>query len=116
MSAARSGSTAPLANRSVFGRLRDKLYQKRWVVYAKPPFGSVEQAIRYLGRYTHRSGISNHRLLAFDERGVTFRTRGEGKATLSPDEFLRRCLQHVLPPGFVKIRHHGLFAASNVST
>jgi hypothetical protein len=110
------GAAASLADRAVFGRLRDKLYRKRWVVYSKPPFGGVDHAVRYLGHYTHRVGISNHRLLAFDERGVTFRTRGDGKATLSPKEFLRRFLQHVLPPRFVKIRHHGLFAASNVST
>jgi hypothetical protein len=110
------GAVASLAQRSVFNRLRDKLYRMRWIVYAKPPFGGVEHAVRYLGHYTHRVGISNHRLLSFDERGVTFRTRGDGRATLSPDEFLRRLIQHVLPPGFVKIRHHGLFAASNVST
>jgi hypothetical protein len=110
------GAAASLADRAVFARLRDKLYRKRWVVYAKPPFGGVDHAVRYLGHYTHRVGISNHRLLAFDERGVTFRTRGDGHVTLSPDEFLRRLVLHVLPPGFVKIRHHGLFAASNVST
>lgn len=110
------GAAVSLADPAVFARLRDKLYRKRWVVYAKPPFGGVDHAVRYLGHYTHRVGISNHRLLAFDERGVTFRTRGDGNVTLSPDEFLRRLVQHVLPPGFVKIRHHGLFAASNVST
>jgi len=110
------GAAASLADRAVFARLRDKLYRKRWVVYAKPPFGGVDHAVRYLGHYTHRVGISNHRLLAFDERGVTFRTRGDGHVTLAPDEFLRRLVLHVLPPGFVKIRHHGLFAASNVST
>jgi hypothetical protein len=110
------GAVASLADAVVFGRLRDKLYRKRWVVYSKPPFGGVEHAVRYLGHYTHRVGISNHRLLSYDEHGVTFRTRGAARATLSPDEFLRRLLQHVLPPGFVKIRHHGLFAASNVST
>jgi hypothetical protein len=110
------GAVASLADSAGFGRLRDKLYRKRWVVYSKPPFGSVEHAVRYLGHYTHRVGISNHRLLSFDERGVTFRTKGDARATLTPDEFLRRFLQHVLPPAFVKIRHHGLFAASNVST
>src|SRR5512140_164561 len=110
------GAVASLADRAVFDRLRDKLYRTRWVVYSKPPFGGVDHAVRYLGHYPRRVGISHHRLLAFDERGVTFRTRGDGKATLSPEEFLRRLLQHVLPPGSVKIRHHGLFAASNVST
>jgi hypothetical protein len=110
------GTVASLARRALFNRLRDKLYRKRWIVYSKPPFGGVEHAVRYLGHYTHRVGISNHRLLSVDERGITFRTRGEGRTTLSPDDFLRRFVQHVLPPGFVKIRHHGLFAASNVST
>lgn len=86
------------------------------VVYAKRPFGGPEQVFRYLGRYTHRVGLSNRRLVSLDERGVTFRTHGEQTVTLVPDEFLRRFLLHVLPKGFVKIRHHGLMAASNVST
>jgi len=111
-----TGPASALANRASFARLRDKLYRTRWVVYAKQPFGGPEQVFRYLGRYTHRVGLSNRRLVSLDARGVTFRTRGEGTAALSPDEFLRRFLLHVLPKGFVKIRHHGLMAASNVST
>ena len=86
------------------------------MVYSKPPFGGPRQVFRYLGRYTHRVGLSNRRLISFDERGVTFRTRGASAVTLSPDDFLRRFLQHVLPKRFVKIRHHGLMAAGNVST
>jgi hypothetical protein len=86
------------------------------VVYAKQPFGGPEQVFRYLGRYTHRVGLSNRRLVSLDERGVTFRTRGDGTVSLSPNEFLRRFLLHVLPKGFVKIRHHGLMAPGNVST
>ena len=110
------GPAAALADRNRFRRLCDKLHRKRWVVYCKPPFGSPEHVYRYLGRYTHRTGISNHRLVALDVRGVTFRTRGDGLVTLAPDEFLRRFLLHVLPKGFVKIRHHGLFAPSHIAT
>jgi hypothetical protein len=110
------GPAAALADSDRFVRLRDRLYRKRWVVYAKPPFGGPAQVFRYLGRYTHRLGLSNRRLVASDARGVTFRTRGEKTATLAPHEFLRRFLLHVLPKGFVKIRHHGLMAAGNVST
>ena len=110
------GPAAKLADRAQFARVRDKLYRVRWVVYAKPPFGGPTEVFRYLGRYTHRVGISNRRLVSLDERGVTFRTRGDHTATLAPDEFLRRFLLHVLPKGYVKIRHHGLMAASNVNT
>ena len=88
----------------------------RWVVYAKRPFGGPEQVFRYLGRYTHRVGLSNRRLVSLDDRGVTFRTHGEQTVTVAADEFLRRFLLHVLPKGYVKIRHHGLMAASNVPT
>lgn len=110
------GPAAPLADRERFRCLCDKLYHKRWVVYCKPPFGDQDQVFRYLGQYTHRVGISNHRLVSLDQRGVTFRTRGDARVTLTPDEFLRRFVLHVLPKGFVKIRHYGLFAASHVGT
>jgi hypothetical protein len=110
------GPAASLADPRRFARIRDKLYRTRWVVYVKPPFGGQEQVFRYLGRYTHRVGLSNHRLVSLDEHGVTFRTRGEHTVTVAPDEFLRRFLLHVLPKGFVKIRHYGLMAASNVPT
>jgi len=99
-----------------FERLCNQLQRKRSIVCAKPPFGGPQQVFRYLGRYTHPVGLSNHRLVSFDARGVTFRTRGSNTVTLAPDEFLRRFLLHVLPKRFVKIRHHGLMAASNVST
>jgi hypothetical protein len=108
------GPAAPFADRERFRRLVDKLHQMRWVVYCKPPFGDQDQVFRYLGQYTHRVGLSNHRLVSLDERGVTFRTRGPATVTLSAEEFLRRFVLHVLPKGFVKIRHHGLFAAGNV--
>lgn len=110
------GPAAALADRGRFRCLRDKLYKTRWVVYAKPPFGGPDEVFRYLGRYTHRVGLSNRRLISLDDRGVTFRTRGEQTATLAPHEFLRRFVLHVLPKGFVKIRHHGLMSASHATT
>ena len=89
-----------------------------WVVYAKQPLGGPAQVLEYLGRYTHRVAISNSRLLALDERGVSFRWkdyRAKGRTrhkamTLSPQEFMRRFLLHVLPGGFHRIRHYGLLA------
>jgi hypothetical protein len=107
-----SGSPARVAAR--FELVKDELYRTRWVVYAKRPFGGPEQVFRYLGRYTHRVGLSN----GGSSRSaiVIFRTHGEQTATLAPDEFLRRFLLHVLPKGFVKIRRYGLMAASNVTT
>ena len=70
----------------------------------------------YLGRYTHRVAISNHRFLSMDEKGVTFVTKGSDTVTLPTQEFIRRFLLHVLPNGFVKIRHYGLMASSNATT
>ena len=94
--------------------------KKRWVVYAKPPFAGPEAVLAYLSRYTHRVAISNRRLIAFDETGVTFRYkdyRRDGPdrqqvMTLAADEFIRRFLLHVLPRGFHRIRHYGLLAGS----
>ena len=97
-------------------RLRRKLYRTKWVSYAKPPFAGADSVYQYLGRYTHRVGLSNHRLVSVTGDAVTFRTRGEETATLHPYEFLRRFLQHVLPHGFVKLRHYGLLAPGNVNT
>jgi hypothetical protein len=96
-----------------FPRLRRQLRSREWVVYSKRPFGGPEHVLRYLGRYTHRVGISNQRLLSVDEVGVRFRTRGEKNVYLQGGEFIRRFLQHVLPKGFFKIRHYGLLAPSN---
>jgi hypothetical protein len=104
------------ADPEAWDHLRDRLHRKRWNVYAKRPFGGAEQVIRYLGRYTHRVGISNHRLVAMDDHGVTFRTKDGKTVTRSPDAFLGQFLQHVLPDGFVKIRHFGLMASSNATT
>ena len=99
-----------------FKKLVDSLYRTDWVVYAKRPFGGPEQVFKYLGRYTHRVGISNQRLISLDDGGVTFATKNGRTLTLEAQEFIRRFLQHVLPSGFVKKRHFGLWAASNVTT
>lgn len=92
------------------------LYRKDWVVYCKRPFGGPEQVIRYLGQYTHRVALSNQRLLTMDENGVTFRTKSGNRITLDGVMFLKRWLSHVLPPGFVKIRHYGLMSAAHANT
>lgn len=92
------------------------LHKKPWVVYAKRPFAGPEQVFAYLGRYTHRVAISNHRLLQLTDEAVTFATRDGKSASLHPDEFIRRFLLHVLPKGFGKIRHYGLLASSNVKS
>ncbi len=92
------------------------LYAKQWVVYAKRPFGGPERVLKYLARYTHRVAISNSRLLSLIDGQVTFRYKDYADAqrhrtmTLDADEFLHRFVQHVLPKGFVKIRHYGLLA------
>jgi hypothetical protein len=92
------------------------LHTTPWVVYVKRPFGGAKRLFQYLGRYTHRVGLSNQRLVAVTADAVTFRTKDGRTATLHPHEFLRRFLLHVLPAGFVKIRHAGLFAPRQVST
>ncbi len=103
-------------------RLLDLLYQLDWVVYAKPPFGGPEHVFRYLGRYTHRVAISNQRLVALGAGRVSFTLKDyadDGKRkrlTLDTGEFIRRFLLHVLPRGFVRIRHYGLLARRNVRT
>jgi len=94
-----------------------ELYKTSWVVYAKEPFAGPEQVIEYLGRYTHKVAISNHRLLNIDLNGVTFRWRDyrdnkEKIMTLNGVEFLRRFCQHILPKGFVRIRHFGLLSST----
>ena len=111
-----SGRLAALAAPAAFATWRSSLQLKEWVVYAKPPFGGPERVLKYLARYTHRVAISNHRLVDCADGKVTFRykdyaSHNEQKLmTLSALEFLRRFVQHVLPAGFVKIRHYGLLA------
>jgi hypothetical protein len=92
------------------------LYRKDWNVYCKRPFGGPEQVIKYLGQYTHRVAISNQRLVAMDEQGVTFRTKSGEKVTVDGVTFLSRWCQHVLPRGYVKIRHFGLMSSAHATT
>jgi len=97
-----------------FARLLDTIARQDWVVYAKAPFRRIEHVLEYLGRYTHRVGIANSRLLDVTAERVTFRTKNGRDTTIAPLEFLRRFVQHVLPPRFVKIRHYGLLASGCV--
>ena len=111
-----SGPAAALGDPACFQLLMEKLGNKKWYVYAKPPFGGPQHVLRYLGRYTHRMAISNHRITAFDGQRVSFRWRdyahgGKQRVmTLDAVEFLRRFFLHVLPRGFVRIRHYGLLS------
>jgi len=94
-----------------------ELYKTDWVVYAKEPFAGPEQVVEYLGRYTHKVAISNHRLLNLDESGVRFRYRDyrddrQKEMTLDGAEFLRRFCQHILPKRFVRIRDYGLLSTA----
>jgi len=112
------GEHAKLADAGAFRAWLAPLRRCEWVVYAKRPFAGPKAVLAYLSRYTHRVAISNSRLISMDERGVTFRWkdyRAKGKTryktmTLSPQEFMRRFLLHVLPGGFHRIRHYGLLA------
>ena len=112
------GNHAPLTDRQAFAAFLAPLRNSKWVVYCKHPFGGPKQVLRYLARYTHRVAISNRRLVAYDDKGVTFKWkdyRAEGHEryklmTLTNHEFIRRFLIHVLPGGFHRIRHYGLFA------
>jgi hypothetical protein len=97
-----------------YDHLMQRLSTKVWNVYCKAPFGSVDHVFRYLGRYTHRVGIANSRIVHADDAAVTFHTKDGKTATLPPVVFLERLLQHVLPHQFVKIRHYGLYAGANV--
>ena len=114
------GAIEGLCRREAFAAHLAPLKRKKWFVYAKPPFSGPEAVLAYLARYTHRVAIANSRLIALDERGVTFRYkdyRRDGQAryrtmTLAPGEFIRRFLLHVLPKGFHRIRHYGLLASA----
>jgi hypothetical protein len=111
-----TGELAPLTHPKFFAAWLRPLFRKDWIVYSKPPFGGPEYVLQYLGRYTHRVAISNHRLIALADGQVTFRWRDSADhnqqklMTLSRDEFLRRFLLHLLPKGFVRIRHCGFLA------
>jgi len=119
------GERLVLRDAKVFADWLAPMRKQEWVVYAKRPFAGPQAVLAYLSRYTHRVAISNSRLVAMDERGVTFRwkdyrAKGEAKGklrhktmTLAPQEFMRRFLLHVLPGGFHRIRHYGLLANGN---
>lgn len=116
------GRLAPLASREGWKKWLRRIYKQDWVVYAKPPFGGPEHVLRYLARYTHRVAISNHRILSLREGLVRFRWRDYAHGnkprimTLPAAEFLRRFFLHVLPRGFVRIRHFGFLANRHRST
>ena len=111
-----AGGSEHLQDPTAWRAFVDTLFETDWVVYAKPAFGGASAVLRYLGRYTHRVAISNHRLLAFDGEHVTFHWKdyahGDARRTmtLSAMEFLRRFVQHILPRGFVRIRQSGFLA------
>jgi Putative transposase/Transposase zinc-binding domain len=113
------GTHAPLAKPKAFAAFLAPLRRIEWVVYSKRPFGGPAAVLAYLSRYTHRVAVSNSRLISLDHNGVTFkwkdyRAKGRERAkvmTLATDEFIRRFLIHVLPTGFHRIRHYGLFAS-----
>jgi len=115
------GSHTHLADAKTFAAFLAPLSKKRWFVYAKRPFAGPKAVLAYLSRYTHRVAISNHRLIAVDQRSVTFKVKdyrieGPGRyttMTLDVREFIRRFLIHLLPKGFHRIRHYGLFASAN---
>jgi hypothetical protein len=110
------GDLKLLAQPKTFAAWLRPLYRQAWVVYLKPPFGGPQYVLQYLGRYTHRVAISNHRLVSFIDGQVTFRWRDSAHhnelklLTLAVDEFLRRFLLHILPRGFVRIRNFGFLA------
>jgi len=114
------GAHLYLADAQCFTAYLAPLRKAEWVVYAKRPFGGPEAVLAYLARYTHRVAIANSRLIAFDEHGITFKWKDYRvedrdrykRMTLATDEFIRRFLIHVLPRGFHRIRHYGLFAKS----
>ena len=115
------GAHAHLVDAKAFAAFLAPLGKKRWFVYAKRPFAGPKAVFAYLSRYTHRVAISNRRLIAIDQHSVTFKVKnyrieGPGRyttMTLDVGEFIRRFLIHVLPKGFHRIRHYGLFASSN---
>jgi hypothetical protein len=115
------GRVASLADPRSFQQVLDAGYARDWVVYAKAPFGGAEQVFRYLGRYSHRVAISNSRLREVTDTHVRFVWKDYADADrakemlLGVDEFIRRFLLHVLPKGFVRIRHYGLLASVNVT-
>lgn len=116
------GEIRSLGDTRKFQMMMDELYQQEWVTYCKPPFRSAQYVIEYLGRYTHRVAIANHRLIKVEEGKITFYWRDykdvnkNKQMTLEAFEFIRRFLLHILPNNFVKIRHYGLLSNRNRKT
>jgi hypothetical protein len=113
------GKLLQLSQRDGWNRYLQRLETSDWVVYCKPPFGGPEQVLKYLARYTHRVAISNRRLLSIDPQKVVFRWKDyrhqqrPRTMTLQAEEFIRRFLLHVLPKGFMRIRHYGFLSNRN---
>jgi len=113
------GKLTALSTPCAFYSLLGSLRRREWVVYSKPPFGGPEHVLKYLARYTHRVAISNGRLISLENGQVRFRWRDSrhnnrsSTMRLEATEFIRRFLLHVLPAGFVKLRHFGLLANRN---
>ena len=116
------GKNEYLNNKQNFDELMSKMYNKEWISYCKPPFENAKSVIKYLGRYTHRVAISNERIVSEENGEVTFKYRDYKdnnkmkEMTLKAEEFIRRFLMHILPPGFMKIRHYGLLGNRNKKT
>jgi hypothetical protein len=116
------GKVSHLREKSAFNVLLKELYGQEWVLYCKPPFQSAERVMDYLGRYTHRVALSNDRLVKLEGGKVTFRYRDRTEddriksVTLDAVEFIRRFLLHILPDGFVKIRHYGILSNRSRNT
>jgi len=117
-----TGNTKEFGDKQSFIRLIKTLWDKQWITYSKKPFGGPEQVLEYLGRYTHRVGITNNRIVSIDEGTVTFsyRDRADNNTVkelpIKAEEFIRRFLLHILPKGFMKIRYYGFLAHANKKT
>ena len=116
------GSQTYLSDDKEFEKLLTSLYGKEWIVYCKPPFKNATCVVEYLGRYTHRVAISNKRIVSMEKDTISFKWRDykddskKKVMTLSAEEFIRRFLIHILPSGFMKIRHYGLLGNRNKTT
>lgn len=117
-----TGNTKEFDNKQNFMRLIKTLWDKQWITYSKKPFGGPEQVLEYLGRYTHRVGITNNRIVSIEEGKVTFTYRDRAddntvkELPIKAEEFIRRFLLHILPKGFMKIRYYGFLAHANKKT
>ncbi len=117
-----TGNSKSFADKQNFMNLIKKLRGKQWITYSKRPFGGPEQVLEYLGRYTHRVGITNNRILSIDDGHVTFSYQDRAddnkqkELTIKAEEFIRRFLLHILPKGFMKIRYFGFLGHANKRT